>query len=162
LNLKELQKEKVDTEFLLKQIIGTLHLQIDEKKAEISWETELPAVWADPVLLGIVFQNLIDNGIKFHRYRNPPRIRIRANCGNKEWQFSVEDNGIGISPKYTDKIFKMFERLNPHDNYAGTGMGLSIAKRIIERHGGKIWVESEEGKGSTFYFSLPDKSNIGC
>jgi PAS domain S-box-containing protein len=155
LNMHELKKEKVDIENLLEQILGTLQPQIDEKKAEICWRSKLPVVWADPFLLDIVFQNLIENGIKFQPYRNPPRIQVSAIYGNNEWQFSVCDNGIGISPKYTKKIFEMFEQLHSPDEYPGTGMGLSIAKRIIERHGGQIWVESEVGNGSTFYFTLP-------
>jgi light-regulated signal transduction histidine kinase (bacteriophytochrome) len=101
-----------------------------------------------------VFQNLIANAIKF-RGENHPEVRIGATRLGNEWVFSVSDNGIGINPEYWDKIFEIFKRLHTRDEYPGTGIGLAICRRIVERHGGRIWVESEEGKGSTFFFSLP-------
>jgi light-regulated signal transduction histidine kinase (bacteriophytochrome) len=111
---------------------------------------------ADSTQLAQVFQNLIINGIKFHT-EEAPKIHISAEKKTSEWQFSVHDNGIGIDPQYSEKIFEVFKRLHKKEEYPGTGIGLSICKKIVERHGGDIWVESELGKGSTFYFTLPIK-----
>ncbi len=111
----------------------------------------------DSTQLVQVFQNLIFNGIKFHN-EEAPKIHIAAKKKASEWVFSVQDNGIGIDPQYSEKIFEIFKRLHTKEKYPGTGIGLSICKRIIERHGGRIWLESELGKGSTFYFTLPVES----
>ena len=115
----------------------------------------LPGVWCDPIQIGQVLQNLIANAVKF-RGTEPPKIRVGARRRGAEWVFSVKDNGIGIEPEYFDRIFVIFQRLQSRVQYEGTGMGLAIGKRIIERHGGRIWVESGPGAGSTFYFTLPD------
>ena len=114
----------------------------------------LPVVPADSVQLTQVFQNLIGNAIKFHGAENP-RIDVGAQQRDGEWVFSVRDNGIGIDPKHFSRIFEIFQRLHTRQEYSGTGMGLAICKRIIERHGGRIWVESAPGKGACFFFSLP-------
>ncbi len=114
----------------------------------------LPKVIADSTQLAQVFQNMIINGIKFHSDETP-QICISAEKKEKEWIFSVQDNGIGIDPQYSEKIFEVFKRLHKKDEYPGTGIGLAVCKKIVERHGGHIWVESELGKGSTFYFTLP-------
>ncbi|MEE8479364.1 MAG: ATP-binding protein, partial [Candidatus Neomarinimicrobiota bacterium] len=92
--------------------------------------------------------------IKFHGEK-PPRIHISTKQEDNKWVFSVKDNGIGIDPKYFNQIFKIFQRLHTREEYSGSGIGLAVCKKIIQRHGGKIWVESELGKGSTFYFSIP-------
>jgi light-regulated signal transduction histidine kinase (bacteriophytochrome) len=104
-----------------------------------------------------VFQNIISNSIKFRKCEEPLKIHIYASLDkeNNEYIFSVQDNGIGIEEPYMKRIFTIFQRLHTRDVYDGTGIGLSIVKRIVERHGGRVWVESEYGKGSTFYFSLP-------
>ena len=115
----------------------------------------LPVVFADPIQMGEVFQNLISNAIKFHG-QNKPEIHISAEKGQNEWTFTVADNGIGIDTKHQEQIFDVFKRLHTNDEYPGTGIGLSIVKKIIEGHGGRIWVKSELGKGSTFYFTISD------
>ena len=116
----------------------------------------LPTLMADELQLGQVFQNLIGNAVKFCS-DSQPRIHISAKHGADEWLFSVSDNGIGIKEEFFDRIFVMFQRLHTHAEYPGTGIGLAVCKKIIERHGGRIWAESEVGKGSTFYFTIPDR-----
>jgi PAS domain S-box-containing protein len=114
----------------------------------------LPEVAADSVQLTQVFQNLIGNAVKF-RGEAAPQIRISAARQENTWDFSVQDNGIGIDPKYGNQIFEVFRRLHTHDQYSGTGIGLAICKKIVESHGGRIWVESQPGAGSTFHFTIP-------
>jgi PAS domain S-box-containing protein len=157
LNTKELERKDVDTDLVLEQILRELQPRIREEGAVVSRE-KLPVIRADPTMLRIALQNLVENGIKFHRPGQKPRVQISARYGDGGWQFSVQDDGIGIPPQYFPKIFEMFERLHSPDSYPGTGMGLAICRRIIERHGGKIWVESE-GSGSTFCFTLPANEN---
>lgn len=115
---------------------------------------DLPDVLADESQLVRLFQNLIGNAIKFHKPDELPRVHISAKKVNKNWVFSVRDNGIGIDPQYFERLFVIFQRLNPREDYQGTGIGLAICKKIVELHGGKIWIESQFGKGSTFYFTL--------
>jgi PAS domain S-box-containing protein len=121
----------------------------------------LPTVRADDSQLVQLFQNLIGNAIKF-RKQGPPRIHVSANPNGQEWIFLVRDNGIGFDPQYSDRIFRMFQRLHGRSEYPGSGMGLAICKKIVERHGGKIWVKSEPGKGSTFFFTLPTAVQAGA
>lgn len=115
---------------------------------------ELPSVMADEQQLAQLFQNLVGNALKF-RGAETPHIRLTATQQQGFWLFSVQDNGIGIAPEHADKIFILFQRLHSRHEYDGTGIGLAICKKIVERHGGRIWVESELGKGSTFKFTLP-------
>jgi len=140
---------------VLEQALFSLHSAIEESGAEVTYDI-LPSIMADASQLSRLFQNLIGNAIKF-RGKDLPRIHIAAEHRDNEWVFSVRDNGIGIDPKYFDRIFVIFQRLHTREEYDGTGMGLSICKKIVDRHGGKFWVESEPGKGSTFYFSIPDR-----
>ena len=101
-----------------------------------------------------VMQNLISNAIKF-RSRKRPIVKVSSTQNFKEWTISVQDNGIGIDPKYYERLFQMLQRLHTREEYEGTGIGLAICKKIVDRHGGRIWVESREGKGATFFFTLP-------
>ena len=116
---------------------------------------DLPMVMGDETQLSQLFQNLIDNAIKFRRAEETPRVHISAQRKGNDWEFSVQDNGIGIDPQYFDRIFIIFQRLHSREAYEGTGIGLAVCMRIVERHGGRIWVESEPGRGSLFHFTLP-------
>jgi light-regulated signal transduction histidine kinase (bacteriophytochrome) len=130
-----------------------LKVTIEENNARINFGV-LPVINADTTQIRQVFQNLISNAIKF-RGMDDPEISIGAERKEKQWCFSVKDNGIGIAREFFDKIFIIFQRLHDREAYPGTGIGLAICKRIVEHHGGNIRVESEEGKGSTFYFTIP-------
>ena len=147
------EPKTINCEFILNQTLSNLKLMIKDTKVTISHDP-LPEVITDPIQLSQVFQNLIVNGIKF-RSEEAPKIHIAAEKKENEWVFSVRDNGIGIDPQYSERIFEIFKRLNSRERFPGTGIGLAICKKIVERHGGRIWVESELGKGSTFYFTLP-------
>jgi light-regulated signal transduction histidine kinase (bacteriophytochrome) len=126
---------------------------IEENGATVTRES-LPTLPADASQLVSVFQNLIGNGIKY-RGDEPPRINVSAVRSKNKWLFSFMDNGIGIKSEFGERIFEIFQRLHSKTKYAGTGIGLAICKNVIERHGGRIWVESEPGKGSIFYFTIP-------
>jgi PAS domain S-box-containing protein len=145
--------ESTDCELVLNQVLSNLELSIKESGAVISHD-HLPIIMADSTQLAQVFQNLISNAIKFHSEKTP-EITISVRKEDNNWILSVADNGIGIDPKHGERIFEVFKRLHKRRDYPGTGIGLSICKKIVERHGGHIWVESEPGKGSIFYFTLP-------
>lgn len=134
--------------------VGNLQTAIEECGAVVTYD-ELPTVMSDLSLMSRLFQNLIGNAIKF-RGKDTPGVHISAGRKGTEWVFSVRDNGIGIDSRQTERIFLIFQRLHDRDEYPGTGIGLAICRKIVERHGGRIWVESEPGKGSTFYFTIPD------
>lgn len=143
----------VDCEALLERILRDLHMAITDSGAEVTHDP-LPVVHGDGIRLGQVFQNLISNALKFRR-EVPPRVHISAQREGSQWKLSIQDNGIGISQQHVDRIFQVFRRLHTRREYPGTGIGLAICKRIIEQYGGRIWVESEPGKGATFFFTLP-------
>ncbi len=146
--------EKVDLNVLTKEVLHDLKGRIVESKATITID-ELPIVFGDHVLLSQLFLNLIANAIKF-KGANQPIIHISFKKQKDEFLFSVKDNGIGIKPQYSEKIFVIFQRLNSKEKYEGTGIGLAICKKIVERHEGKIWIESEIDKGTTFYFTIKE------
>jgi PAS domain S-box-containing protein len=143
----------VDSSAVLEQTISDLAEAIRESNAEVTFDP-LPEVHIGGSHLQQVFQNLITNALKY-RDESPPRIHISAAPRGTLWCFCVQDNGIGIDPQYKEKIFGVFKRLNYDRKYAGTGIGLAICQRVIERYGGRIWVESEQGRGAAFYFTVP-------
>jgi PAS domain S-box-containing protein len=151
--------EPTDCEAILDQALANLQVAIEESGAVVTHDP-LPTVMADGTQLVQLFQNLIGNAVKF-RGEQPPRIHISAqktsevSKTSEVWAFSVRDNGIGIDPEYHERIFMIFQRLHSREEYEGTGIGLAVCRKIVERHGGRIWVESQPGKGSTFYFTIP-------
>jgi len=146
-------REPTDCSGVLGRVLTDLKVAIEESGAVVTHGT-LPEVMGDAAQLRQVFQNLISNAIKF-RGQEPPRIHVSCERSGDEWLFSVRDSGIGIDPQYADRIFDIFHRLHSKAEYPGTGIGLAICRRVVERHGGRIWVESEPGTGSTFFFTLP-------
>ena len=149
----------VDCTGLLGRVVANLQASISEAGGEVKHGL-LPVVEAREAQLTQVFQNLISNAIKFHG-ESPPLIEVGSKELESEYQFSVRDCGIGIDPEYQKKIFEIFQRLHGRETYPGTGIGLSVCKKIIELHGGRIWVESEEGRGATFFFTLPKEQRRG-
>ena len=147
------EPKATNCEFILNKVLSSLKLIIKENNVIISHDP-LSDIMVDTNQFIQVFQNLILNGIKF-RSEEPPKIHVSAEKKESEWVFAVQDNGIGIDPNYSERIFEIFKRLHTKEAYSGTGIGLAICKKIVEGHGGRIWVESELGKGSTFYFTLP-------
>ncbi len=147
-----------DLNAVLKTVLQDLLSQIEESGAEVHADT-LPAVDGDGTRIRQVFQNLISNAIKYRSDRKP-QIWVSAQPKGREWMFCVRDNGIGIDMRHAEKIFGLFERLHPSSTYKGTGIGLAVSRAIVEGHGGKIWVESEPGKGSAFRFTLPARGNM--
>ena len=145
--------ENVELEKVLNIVLTNLSVSIAENNVKVTHES-LPTVFVDNNQMMQVFQNLITNAIKF-RGVEPPEINISAQKGQTEWTFSISDNGIGIKPEHQKQIFDVFKRLHTREEYPGTGIGLSIVQKIIKHHGGRIWVESEPGNGSTFYFTIP-------
>lgn len=145
--------QPVDSESCFQEVVDSLRMAIEDSGAIVTHDP-LPMVMSDPTQLGQVFQNLIGNGIKF-RGSEDPRIHVTATRNDDEWRFCVSDNGIGLDPEFTPRIFEIFQRLHGGEKYPGTGIGLAICKRTVERHGGRIWAESRGEKGSKFYFTLP-------
>jgi signal transduction histidine kinase len=144
-----------DTGALIEQILRTSSLRINELRAQINVPSGLPTVMGDLTLLGQIFSNLIDNALTYSHRDVAPNVGISVNEAGDAWIFAVSDNGIGIAPEQFEKIFQPFQRLHSYDQYPGTGIGLALVKKAAELLGGKVWVASSPGKGSTFYFTLP-------
>jgi light-regulated signal transduction histidine kinase (bacteriophytochrome) len=142
-----------DSEAVLQEVLANLEVAVQESGAEVTHDA-LPTLTADRSQMVQLFQNLIGNAIKFAGPQ-APRVHVSAKRLDQEWLFSVRDNGIGISPEHLERIFIVFQRLHDRSEYPGTGVGLAICRKIVQRHGGRIWVESQRGKTSTFYFTIP-------
>jgi|GEM_PF-1193312 len=145
--------EATDCNSVIEDVLTDLQMAIEETDAKVTYD-RMPRLQADDRQIARVFLNLVSNALKFCG-DNTPKIHISAEMQNGDWQFSVSDNGPGIDPRYHDRVFQIFQRLNRREDYEGTGMGLAICKRIVERHGGRIWVESSPGEGAEFLFTIP-------
>src|SRR5919198_453183 len=149
-----LRAQRVDTGELVHETLSSLDAAVRDAAAEID-VGKLPVVEADRAALAQLFGNLLSNALKFTDGRRPPRVDVTAARDGESWRFTVADNGLGIDPKHADRVFGMFERLHGEDQYGGTGVGLAICKRIVERHGGRIWCEPVRTGGTAFHFTLP-------
>ncbi len=147
------------TEAVVAQVLEGLAVTIRETAAEITWDP-LPPVWADATQIGQLFQNLLNNALKY-RGEHSPRIHIGVERQGERWQFAVRDNGIGVDPAYAKRIFLVFQRLHTREEYPGTGIGLALCQKIVERHGESLAVESQVGQGATFSFTLPAAGDGG-
>ena len=152
-NSSDQASEEIDAQAVLQKALENLESGIAESGARIN-AGQLPVLHMPEVHLLQLFQNLIGNAIKY-KSSEPPVIEISARPDGGVWLFSVQDNGIGIDPQYKEQIFGLFKRLHSREEYAGTGVGLAICQKIVERYHGRIWVQSELGRGSTFFFTLP-------
>lgn len=151
---KQAAFEAIDCNIILEETLSNLSLAIQESGAIITSE-KLPMVFGDRLQLGQLFQNLIANAVKYHRPGIPPQITVSVMPKNQNWQFGIHDNGIGIPADKTQRIFQIFQRLHTQQEYPGNGIGLAICRKIIDRHRGDIWVESDLGVATSFYFTLP-------
>jgi len=142
-----------DCEAILMDVLQNLQVPVQESGAIIT-HAPLPVIQADHTQIEQLFQNLISNALKFCGQKTP-EVQIDAQLQSGNWLFSIADNGIGIEPQYFERIFIIFQRLHTREEYAGTGIGLAVSKRIVERHGRRIWIESQVGQGTTFYFTIP-------
>jgi light-regulated signal transduction histidine kinase (bacteriophytochrome) len=166
--LNTTQDVDVDLDVTLDAALGNLTTAIDESGAEIIRQAPLPTVVGDPTLLTMLWQNLIGNSVKFHEDGVEPRIVVESVPGtgdhDGQWVFSVADNGIGIAEEFVDKVFVIFQRLHGRDVYSGTGIGLALCKKIVEYHGGTIWIDTSFTAGTRFRFTLPatpDEADTG-
>jgi len=146
--------KEVNIQEVIDNVQMNMQIKLEENQATLTYD-EMPSIWGDSIQLGQVFQNLIDNAIKF-KGEEALQIHIGAEKIDSVWQFSISDNGQGFDMQYHARIFEIFERLHTRTDAPGTGIGLAICKRIVERHGGQIWAESQPGEGSVFYFTIPD------
>ena len=153
------EPEPTDSDAVLERALQNLQVAIEDNGAEVTHD-RLPTVMADDRQLEQLLQNLVGNALKYHG-EEAPRVHVSAARNNGNWEFAVRDNGIGIDPKYADRVFVIFQRLHNRTEYSGTGIGLAVCKKIVERHGGRIWLESEPGRGSTFRFTLPAGGGAG-
>jgi PAS domain S-box-containing protein len=153
LRREEHAAEPVDVGRIVEMALFNLRQAIEESRAAVQVGV-LPSLRGHPAQLQVLFQNLIENALKY-RGEAPPEIRIQARSSEEGWEFSVQDNGIGIKPQHHDRVFRIFQRLHDRVTHPGSGMGLAIAKKVVERHGGRIWLDSGPGEGTTFYFTIP-------
>ncbi|MBI3548610.1 MAG: PAS domain-containing sensor histidine kinase [Elusimicrobia bacterium] len=149
----ELVMGPTDMNEVLQQVLSDIEMALDSAKAEVV-QDPLPVITANRAQMGRLLQNLISNAVKFRR-DEPPKVKISATRAGHNWEFHVADNGIGIEAQYGDRIFGIFQRLHTRTEYAGTGIGLAVCKKIVERHKGTIWMDSTVGKGTTFHFNIP-------
>ncbi|MFQ5944503.1 MAG: ATP-binding protein, partial [Anaerolineales bacterium] len=152
---RDTPRAATDLEQVFNHVLAEFKQSIEASGATVTWDA-LPKVNAEQMVMGRLFRYLVGNALKF-KGDEPPEIHIGAERTEKEWQFSVRDNGIGIDPIYFDRIFSIFDRLHTNQEYPGTGIGLALCKRIVQGYGGRIWVDSEPGAGSTFSFTIPDR-----
>jgi PAS domain S-box-containing protein len=160
LNHSEEKPQLININQELKTILDQFRLSEEQPEAKFEIDDNLPEILMRPEHFGCLMQNLIGNSLKYRDKNRPPVIKIKCEDNERNWLFSVQDNGIGIKPEYLDKIFMIFKRLHSKDEYSGTGIGLALCSRIVERYKGQIWVESEFGEGSQFYFSIPKQPTI--
>jgi light-regulated signal transduction histidine kinase (bacteriophytochrome) len=153
---RALELRSVDVNRVVDRVIGDLGGAMQDSGAHVTRD-DLPTLHADATQMEQLFQNLIANAIKFRRPNVPPEVHVSARRFAPGWTFAVTDNGIGIEPQYLERIFVLFQRLHSRAEYPGTGIGLAICKKIVERHGGTLTVHSAPGQGTTFEFSLPDR-----
>ena len=147
------QLRLIDCEAIFLEVLSNLEVAIAESDAVIIHDS-LPTVMSDASQMLRLLQNLVSNAIKFRMQEKPLLISVQAVEQEKEWLFSVKDNGIGIAPNYSERIFQMCQRLHTQNEYSGTGIGLAVCKKIVDNHGTSIWVESQPGEGATFYFTI--------
>jgi light-regulated signal transduction histidine kinase (bacteriophytochrome) len=147
--------EPIELATVIRDALVNLEVAIRDASATVVVADLLPTVMADRIELVRVFQNLIGNALKYRHADSPARIQVTSEDFGREWVIRVVDNGIGIASEHHERVFAIFQRLVTHEQYEGTGIGLSLCRKIVEHHGGRIWVESEEGKGSTFFVALP-------
>lgn len=147
--------EQVDLNETFEDAVGLLRSSIEDTHGEVT-RGELPTVVGDRSQISQLLQNLIGNAIKYHG-EQPPQVRVSAEDTGGQWTIAVRDNGIGIAAKHREQIFEIFRRLHTADKYPGTGIGLAVCRRIVQRHGGEIWLESSPGQGSTFFFTIPER-----
>jgi len=151
--------DRTESAAAVREALSNLRVAIEESGTEVS-VGDLPVVRADPAQLTVLFQNLISNSIKFSDGESP-RVHVGAQQRDGEWWFRVRDNGVGFDSAEADGIFAIFQRLHTREEYPGTGIGLAVCKKIVERHDGRIWAEAETGKGATFRFTLPVTREAG-
>lgn len=154
-NKRQLKVEKIQLPHFVEQVLSSINVAIKEKNAHINFILADEFIHADTVKLNQLLQNLLLNALKFQPPHQIPSVDIFQTTNQREWQFEIKDNGIGIEPEYQEKIFKIFKRLHPRETYEGTGIGLATCKKIVEQHGGRIWLNSTPGVGSSFFFAIP-------
>jgi light-regulated signal transduction histidine kinase (bacteriophytochrome) len=152
----EMRQTRFPMERLVQEVLKEMKLELQSR--QIEWEIDpLPEVWGDRTMLKQVWVNLLSNAVKYTRPRERAKIQIRwARTSERELQFFVRDNGVGFDMQYADKLFGVFQRLHPPEEFDGTGIGLANVRRIVHRHGGRTWAEAKANEGATFYFALPD------